>query len=288
MSIRCTNSRSWSVAISLPLRLTLARKWQPNTRRCCHFAIRWRYIHWFSAACGGGSDDCGGDNGYWMAVGQSKVNSNASPERDCIAHSDNFLIFFPVLFCGDYWLIVPVNNFVCILWFYKWINSAHHAGCEGYFKHASSLPISHFALKVQNQIFHVSGEILHVSVLKWNWSLAEHPYSMGFARCYRENSYKSERWFLWGKSFFCSFLLHIFISSPVGNVPTLLLLGLIRNFFISEQYPKYSVDMLVNRMRSLLTPGFWFSSDYVNQEDVLAGFAILIKFSLVLIVFITP
>ena len=56
----------------------------------------------FSAACGGGSNDCGDDDGCGMAMGQSKVNLNSSTERDCIAHSDNFLIFFPVLFCWDY------------------------------------------------------------------------------------------------------------------------------------------------------------------------------------------
>lgn len=50
----------------------------------------------------------------------------------------------------------------------------------------------------------------------------------------------------------------------------------------------YSVDMLVNGMRSLLIPEFLISSDDVNREVVLAGFAFLINFSLVFTVSIIP
>ena len=66
-------------------------------------------------------------------------------------------------------------------------------------------------------------------------------------------------------------LLHFFVSDLAGNVPTLRLSGLIRNFFISDKYSKYSVGMLVDGMRPLLVPGFLFTSDDANRKVVLAG-----------------
>ena len=48
-------------------------------------------------------------------------------------------------------------------------------------------------------------------------------------------------------------LLHFFISDREGNVPTLRLLGLIRNFPFQINAQKYSVGMLVDGMRPLFS-----------------------------------
>lgn len=52
-------------------------------------------------------------------------------------------------------------------------------------------------------------------------------------------------------------LLHFFVSDLSGNVPTLRLLGFIRNFSFQTNAQKYSVGMLVDGMRPLFSSGIF-------------------------------
>lgn len=62
-------------------------------------------------------------------------------------------------------------------------------------------------------------------------------------------------------------LLHFFVSDLAGNVPTLRLSGLIRNFFISDKYSKYSVGMLVDGMRPLFSSGIFIYVGWREPES---------------------